>query len=542
MIIDANKIHKKGALNLKGHVKLTLTDANTGEVNKTVEGDNVITDAVADILRLNLLGCTDASKILGADGLYKKWFGGILCYEQTHASLDAGDYFITNSQDNPVTAHAGQTAIDPDHDDDFTRGNPLTSSYIRTGNSIKLVWQWGTTQGNGVIRSLALTHTDTGSFGLGSDAYHFINTFTPWDQIQNDNIAAIAQNPRAAGNAFVQYDDNHTLFFYIGVDTWYNNNASVPDGEEMIDQVTVYVRRLPYNKTGLFDVTTGTTEATDTRKFTVTTSIGFKYNPAYYFDPTTKYLWLFNNFTYTVPNDYGSGSPVPPHTRAREWSRNTVYYTVIDCETETEIDSGTIVSNADDLAFLECSADGSLGTRMYYGARVIHQNILIDNDYIYLPMGESETHAGQGYNTKQNFIGFKKINLSDQTDQTAIVFSDTSIKLGKYYCAVKQGDFIVGFGYVVNGEEIYRCNVTPFVKPYDQDYNYSNVYMNELSDQPVIYTPTRPQNEGATATARYIFASKLVNTSKFDLPSAVQKYPNQTMTVEYTITEAGEES
>ena len=517
---------------LKGHIKLTLKNAETGEVEKTVEGDNVITDAVKDILKYNLLGSTDASKILNDvhsginDGIWRKWFGGILCYENAHSNTNASDYFMEN---NPVTAHAGMTAIDADHDDDTTRGQAVQSSFIRTADSMKIVWEWGAMHGNGIIRALSLCHSDTGSYGNGIDSYHFKNSYSPWEQIQGAGLGDIAQNPRAAGNAFAQYDENHTVFFYIGADEWYEDEADVPAETDMESDVTVYIRRLPYNKAGLFDLTIGSDADDDTRKFTITTSIGFKYNPAYYFDPSTKYLWLFTNFLYASEDAYG---PYPsPYTSGRVWSRNTVYYSVIDCENEIEVDSGTIISNADDLAFLECSADKDLGDKMHYNSNVIHENIIIADGYVYLPLGESQTIVGQGYSTTQNFIGFKKINLSDQTDQTTIVFSDEELELGKYFAAVQQGDLISGFGYVINDDKIYPCKADPMTG------SWNNIYVNELNNLPVVYAPTRPNNEGTTATARYILASKLVNTSKINLDTAVQKTSNQVMTIEYTITE-----
>lgn len=520
-------------LRLKGHVKLTLSDAKTGRVNRVIEKDNVITDAVKDLLRYNLLGMVDSSKIFGDEGLWKKWFGGVMCYNQSHSNLTASDYYM---ETNPVIAHAGMTPIDTDHDDDLTRGQALASSFIRTADSIKLVWQWGSTQGNGIIKALSLVHTDVGSFGNGVDSYHFRNTFTPWELIKNSDLQNVSQLPRAKGNAFAQYDDYHTLFFFMGEDGWYNADADVPDGEDMINEVTVYVRRLPYTKAGLFDITSGTDVATDTRKFTVETSIGFKYNPAWYFDPETKYLWLFNNFTYATRESYQS-----PHTAAREWSRNTVWYTVIDCENEEEVDHGTIVSDENDLAFLECSADGSLGSRMYYGARVIHQNIMVDGDYVYLPIGESVTVPGQGYSTTQNFKGFKKINLTDQSDQETIPFcdydGDTPTVLDKYYAAIKTGDLAAGFGWVMFDGMLYPCNKGVFATQPQGGDVWDNIYMNE-NNGPVIFATRRQmdEREGYYMMPRYIFANKLMNCSKVNI-TAVEKTPSQNMLVEYTITE-----
>lgn len=537
---------KNNKLRLKGHIKLTLTDVNTGK-KQVREGDNVITDALADIMKQNLLGGVDFSKIFGDEGIWKKWFGGVMLYENAHSSLSTGDYFM---EANPVTAHAGMTPIDNEHDDDATRGQASSISFIRTKDKIKLVWNWTRERGNGIIRSMSLCHTDTGSYGNGVDSYHFRNTFIPFEQIQSSNLVAVDQYPRVAGNAFVQYDVNHTLFFYIGEDGWYKPDAQVPYGEDLEYNVTIYIRRLPYTKAGLFDIQTGTDIATDERKFTVETSIGFKYAPSYYFDEANKQLWLFRNFTYAIPEPYGQLQP--PHTEAREWSRNTVWYSVIDCENEVEIDSGTIVSDADDLAFLECSADGGQSYRMYYGARVIQTNILKIGDDIYLPMGDSVDNFGQGYDCTQNFVGFKRINLSDQTDQEAILFPDvesetgssgviyTGTKLGTYRSAIKQGELAAGFGWVMNGNEIFPCSVLPFEKPWSEIFNFERAYGNETEDKPVIYFTTKPAGENSGNMARYIMASKLVNTTKFNLDDPVEKTMSNEMTVEYTITEEEE--
>ena len=266
---------KNNGFRLKGHVKLTLTDVKTGK--KTVrEGDNVITNALADIMRLNLLGGVDYSKIMGSDGIWKKWFGGIMCYSAPHANLDKEDYFMPNNINNPVTAHAGMTPIDsPDHDDDPTQGSPLGSGYQRFADSMKITWTWDQLHGNGLISALSLCHADTGSYGNGVESYHFKNTFTPFEQIQSSDLVAVQQTPRSAGNAFVEYDQYHALSFFIGEDGWYKADASVPSQEDLIYDVTIYIRRLPYTKMGLFDIQTGSNEDTDVRKFTVTTSTGF---------------------------------------------------------------------------------------------------------------------------------------------------------------------------------------------------------------------------------------------------------------------------
>ena len=520
------------SLKLHGHIKLKLYNSLSGNLEKVVEGDNIITKVVPDIMKNNLLGMADFSKITGNEGLFKEWFGGVVCYNQQHANLNANDYWMPNSSDNPVIAHAGMTPIDIDHDDDMTRGQAVGSSFIRTANSMKLVWEWGPTHGNGIIRALSLTHSDTGSFGNGVDSYHFRNTFSPWKQIQNSNLISVRQMPRDPANAFCQYDDNHTLFFYIGEDGWYKQGTDgyIPEYPDCINDVTVYIRRFPYTKSGLFDVVDGATEATDERKFTVTTSLDLWYNPAYFFDPNNKYLWLFTNFT-KVTEDI------------REWSRDTVYYSVIDCENGVEVDSGTIVSDEEDLAFLSVASDGGVMVGMFYGGRIIHENVFIDDGYVWLPMGNSTTVPGEGHSTFQNFSGWKKIKLSDSTDQEAVPMCDGETILAKYWAITKAGDLHLGFGWVENGGLVYPCNPMPLVAPIDSEHiaefsdNWNNLYINQ-NENPVVYLIRRYVNEGYSFDMpRYILANKLVNTSKFNLSTAVQKSSTNNMTVEYTLTE-----
>lgn len=504
---------------LHGHVKLTLHNCKNGK-EEVIEGDNTITNAVQDIMKLNMLGSVDCGKLFNPDGLWKKWFGGCICYEQQHANLNADEYFMPNSSDSAVTAHAGMTPIDIDHDDDPTQGQAVGSAIQRVENGIKLAWEWGQQKGNGYIRSLSLCHTDTGSFGNGVDSYHFKNTFTPWEAIQNADLTSILQGPRAAGNAFVQYDEFHTLFFYIGSDGWYDPSQAVTEQSE----VTVYIRRFPYLKAGLFDLTTGTANEDDTRKFTVETSISFWYNPSFYFDEENKRLWLFTTDFTRIDEDH------------REWSRNTVYYSVIDCESEEEIDSGTIVSDDNDLAFLEISADGGVLHPMVYNTRVIQQNILKIEDDVYLPMGNSVTVPGQGYSTTQNFSGWKRINLQT-LHQDSFTFADGETVLPKYYAAIKQGDIIAGFGWVMNGGQLYPCNLYPVPILPNLEYDYSNTYVSQIYDSPVFYMSERNRGESnSDYMPRFIFASKLLNTTKYNMDT-VQKSSSQSMRVEYTITE-----
>ena len=96
---------------LEGHVKFKLHNCMNHKDIVVYEGKNIITNAVRDIFANNLLCGLDPDKLLP---LASKWFGGILLYENAHplnnGNLDPDNYYPQNSSDNPLTAHAGDTA------------------------------------------------------------------------------------------------------------------------------------------------------------------------------------------------------------------------------------------------------------------------------------------------------------------------------------------------------------------------------------------------------------------------------------------------
>ena len=166
--IQLNGFNKFRMPKLKGHVKITLHNPTTGK-NEVVEGENIVTNAVRDIMAANILGGVDYSKIFP---LWQKFYGGILCYENAHPTVEGNispdDYFAYTQSQNPLTAHAGGTIIDSDHDDDMKRGNPAALSRVFTENSVKQGWEWSPSHGNGKITSLSLTNLQAGILVIAS--------------------------------------------------------------------------------------------------------------------------------------------------------------------------------------------------------------------------------------------------------------------------------------------------------------------------------------------------------------------------------------
>lgn len=504
--IELNAFNKVKMPRLKGHIKLTLHNCKTGK-NEVYEGDNIVTDAIADILGANYAGGVDFNALAP---LWSKWFGGVLCYETAHALnngvLDPSDYFVKADSNQHVVAHAGQTAVDSEHDDDLTRGNPVGVAYIQTENSIKTVYEWGSARGNGTIAALSLTHTDTGSFGTGGNYYDFINLFCPYDIISRtddnwkwENLTTVLNK----ATPIAQYDEANSLNFFIGEDNFTFSTTS--------DKITVYINKLAYSKVGLYQTMYPST--TLNRVFTVQTPITFYCMPCFHFDYENKYLWLFTN-----------------STGRNAFDNTNVRYCVIDCENEEMVNLGTeqepvyyktIVSDTGNIAHLTRWNDE------YF----CNANVFKFGNDVYLPTL-----------TSNNFqiTGFKRISLTtaSQTSMTmpATVEDLPPIIGSEEIQILLHRPHTTNNSFVFNGNNIWKCknNLATLGDIVFQYYASSPYNVSSL------VTPANWYRTGKPNCQRYIIANKLINSTKFNLPSSVQKTTSQSMTVEYTLTEVSE--
>lgn len=499
---------------LKGKVKITLHNPTTGK-NEVVEGENIVTNAVRDIMAANILGGVSYSNFFP---LWSNFFGGILCYQNPHevvsGSISPDNYFCYSQTENPLIAHAGGTVINSDHDDDAKRGNPARISNIYTDNSVKQVWEWTPSHGNGVISSLSLTHKDTGDAGLGSDTYNFRN-FSPMLAI--GNLSGMDTGRTASDNVFAKYSDDKALCYYIGADGEFRENHVCFE----TNKLTIYIKKLPYRKAGLFQtqlVETSVSGVSLVKKFTVELSFNLYCQPCFYFDYENKYLWIFTNVNSTSVNGTSG------------YDRSTVRYSVIDCEAGEEINHGTITSDTANLAPLGLSANtGS----PYPGSRAFYENIIKDGNYVYFPTTNGVGN-GNGY-CYQNVTGLKKINIYSQAEQSFSSFNEAQTR---YTSPFRSGDIIINSGRVINGGVGYNC--LAFLPLYEgsETSNY-NGYAISTPDNPSSYVINIGADDKSNRD-RFILANKLVNTTKFNLPSSVTKTTSQSMIIEYSLIQTEE--
>lgn len=152
---------------LKGKSVIELTDVRTN-TKEIYENENLITNAVPDLLRLNPSGLMyplDNGTVQFKDEIFpiaNKCYGGILLFENP---LEEDPNKIIAPSDNSIIGYASNDVNDTDNSKrgsaNLTESKPIDRGY-------KFVWDFSTSQGNGRISSLALTHYRGGKSFYGN--------------------------------------------------------------------------------------------------------------------------------------------------------------------------------------------------------------------------------------------------------------------------------------------------------------------------------------------------------------------------------------
>lgn len=495
----------------KGHVKVTLRDAKTNKIEKVVEGDNVVTDAVKELLENNVLGCVDYTKIYP---LAQKWFKGCLAFASAFPEVDGhpdpSKCFIPDDAVNHVIAHAGDETPQ-DYADDRKRGAPNTHGEIVTQNSIKYIWEWGPTQGNcqgsETISAVALTHKDIGNAGTGSTSNAF-KALLPFEALQI-GLADIRANLFVPDNVIGQHSGNLGWWFHIGEtnDYTYDHTAFTTN------KITLYLKRIAYDEIGLYDTLTATDEF-DTH-VTITLNDNVYCNPCYFVDGNT--LHLFTNITGF------NGNAITWNNTVRHWKIVWENPEVAPAATYETISTGR-----SDLAPL--TIDYKCGYQEV--ARPVFNGIahgkVGNTNYWFFPCSDIQRvdyglmeFRVKGY-VRCGGGATKYIPCNDQQQ-----FFRSSMH-GDELCPV------IMPGRVINGSRVWTCqDQMPITNPW-----YVASY--PLSTPEKVSSYAMPIGSGSLNTynyARYIMANKFLTTTRFNLPSPVVKTASQSMTIEYTITE-----
>lgn len=510
---------------LKGHVKIITRDAKTGRIDQVAEGDNIVTNAVRDILANDYLGDVDPTNITP---LWRKWYGGILLYASAHDNLDPDDYYIRSNYSQYLIGHAGHDNPD-DLEDDWSRGFYNTALEQRTSNSIKQVWEWNAQCGQLSVNSLSLCNETLGNAGRGLNTFNYAYTkafksFCPLEIISS-RPATFTANMISDQNVVAMIDDTHGLWYEMGDYGEYQNMNSYFE----TSSVTIYIKKMAYLKTGLQDFAKVNDEYTT--HFTVDLGSTILVQPSYAF--LNGQLWLFHNIT-------GRDSI----SSQLQWDALNINYWVIDIENQTIVDSGTYHNNSADWGPVCIEGRGWYRALapVSVGSRCMFTNIPYAYDYTrsfewYFPICSPNAHE-QNPAPQFNVTGFRA--YSPQYGMTTIMCTteDTIFNFQGSMSSDTYPSVIVMPGAVQFADRFAICDPGPFWV--DNREVYITKACNWLFSTP--YKPSSyvmPIGTGISwgNAPRYLVANKFLNTTKFNLPSPITKTGDQNMTIEYTLTE-----
>lgn len=149
---------------LKGHAKIELKNEKTGKLD-VIEHDNMITNALNKQLTLIPL-LTNISNInseyfpLNTNGM-----GGIVLFQEV---LSNDLINIPDEKDNPIIGYASN---DTNSGTDTRRGSRNLTESTKLDNGYRFVWDFTTSQANGQISALGLTHEGAGKNPKGTDIF-----------------------------------------------------------------------------------------------------------------------------------------------------------------------------------------------------------------------------------------------------------------------------------------------------------------------------------------------------------------------------------
>lgn len=456
---------------LQGKVRLVLHNCKNHTDDFVYESHNTATNALADIFAANYGGLVNYNNF--AD-LYKTWLGGVLVFKNALDPTAVNDYGIPDRITNPITAHAGQTPL-TSQADDTTRGNPDDAGTVITANTTKLVWEWGTSAGNGQISAVGLTHTDVGSYGAGvvSTAQASLNPFA--------DVGAISRS--------YTYGDTATTPLAV-----YNNTAY---GFYLVNATTCDVFITPINSTR-FKLQGGSllpiTDYTTKRTCSIASCAFSQHGEVYYnFDFTANTLTLWR-----VPTAGGT----------------TLLQDVIN------LADGTVTSTSITVT----------GAKLWKFKRnndfmIVPSQALIHNGYLYVYGYTTEDRLpnklyGIELATPANIVEVDTTDFNEFYDPSSF-YSNAQLQARRI---TTSGGILVHNNYLINGNKTFKLYQSYLNRDEAVAYgNYGGI------SSPVF---------GIKQSCNAVAVCKLYLATKFNLDTPITKSSAQSMTISYELTES----
>lgn len=262
---------------LHGHTTIELRNTKTGR-RERIEHDNTFTDGIENFLIsggfFNNAPWSD-SDWTGA-AAWRRLLGGIFCFQDAIAADGQGNFPTTMPAGNTMIANGSYGVANSGTVTEMGSYNSAESSILN--NSITMVYDWLTSQGNGTISTVCLTSDIGGYIGYGN-ATSGQRLSTLYDTGSNQTA-----NERTHSGS----EATMTISTVNNKEYWWSSNTVNAGGT-----LTVNMNKLPINELSVFDIAT-------TKTLTSPGSVSMKPLAA----PQGKILWMpdiiSGGTTYTI--------------------------------------------------------------------------------------------------------------------------------------------------------------------------------------------------------------------------------------------------
>ena len=515
---------------IKGSATIELTNADG--TKQIIKHDNMITNAVADMFRSYMGDMPLIHKLNFYDYTYAGTiFGGLLLFDD-RLNDDASDYAIPSTK---ITGYASDTAYSGQ---DLSRGSRnIAESGLQEDGSYKLVWDFGTSQGNGTIQSIALCPIAMGKIGasdapvrseyvsyrLGEEAYvssrdsdakgAFFDYYRLIDQKATvDGINADCLCPIAIVGEYIYAIDTRSIDYY------YSNRAYT-----LVDNggiLKLYKFKYQFNSVSI-SATTGRAKYVETIEVQIPTEI---VNLAY--TTTSSYVYGIVGIHF---NKRDSKLIVFPYSLKTALAPNaTLPYVDIDLLDNCKVTNYTMTNTTNQSFSIRGNSINSL-----YGARY---GLYISNDHI-LMIGGTGADARMYVINRTDNAKVVKVKIGGED----FVPYNLNYENALNFCPkiINNNTAVVVFGAYSRYEpyDMYIIDLTTGVaKKCNTATNVNhgkviNMYRPFMTDGAIVYD-----------SDVYVGCTPKLNpfilTTKNNLDEPVVKTASQTMKITYTLTES----
>jgi len=238
---------------LKGHCKIELIYAQTGR-RELQEHDNMVTKALEYFYKKG--GITNRSAFnasyINSNALYYM-LGGVMCLD---TALTESNEIVRVPAGVGMTANGARDILNSGAPIELGSYNDTESGWQQDG-SLKMVWDWTTSQGNGVIASVGLSSIYGGMRGIGNKSVtNKANSFSAGGYNSVTNLEGISGIP-------LGYKDNrvYSLQSFVNVDKWtikiydfpysqidIRDNMTAREVDEIEVSIPSAIQNLPYDR------------------------------------------------------------------------------------------------------------------------------------------------------------------------------------------------------------------------------------------------------------------------------------------------------